>query len=145
MTKILTKKRARFLRKFWGYLLLPIIGIAIWSVQVGAAPIAIMSGVAALYMFFQAPVPCGAPIRKRYRDSEQEYCRRNARGLLGGCNQNVQHKWANAKLLASRSKWGEFLRNVMSNGKGVAAGVSALAACLSTLIAAGALLVSLVN
>lgn len=142
---MLSKKRKRFLWRFWGYLLLPIIALAVWSVQVGAAPIAIMSGLATVYMFLQAPVPCGAPLRKRSRDSEQEYCRRNARGLLGGCNQNVQHKWANAKLLASRSKWGEFLHNVMHSGKGVAAGVSALATSLATVIALGALIVSLLK
>lgn len=138
---MLTKKRKQFLWKFWGYLLLPIIALAIWSVQVGAAPIAVIAGLATAYMLLQAPVPCGAPTRKRYRDSEQEYCRRNARGLLGGCNQNVQHKWANGKLLASRSKWGQFLSNLMTSGKGVAAGVSALAASATALIASVTLLV----
>ncbi|WP_226366640.1 hypothetical protein [Pseudonocardia sp. ICBG162] len=144
-TKLLTKKRKQFIWRFWGYLLLPVIAVAIWSTQVGAAPIAIMSGLGAVYMFMLAPVPCGAPIRERGRDGEELYCRRNARGILGGCNQNRQHGWANAKLLASRSKWGEFLRRVLADGKGFAASVSALATSGATIIALGALIVSLLK
>lgn len=40
------------------------------------------------------------------------------------------------------SKWGEFLGNVMNSSKGVAAGVSALATSFATVIALGALVVS---
>ncbi|RZT88771.1 hypothetical protein EV383_5717 [Pseudonocardia sediminis] len=145
MAKILTKKRKWFLWKFWGYLLLPIIALGAWSLSFGAAPIAVLSGLATAYMLLQAPVPCGAPIRKRNTDSDQEYCRRNARGLLGGCNQNVQHKWANLRLLAARSQWGQFLSRVMKDGKGFAASVSAVATSGATIIALGALIVSVLK
>lgn len=124
--------------------MLPMIGLGIWSVQLGAAPIAVMSGLAVAYMLLQAPVPCGAPKRKASRNAEQLYCRKNAKGLLGGCD-IIQHKWANFRLLATRSKWGIFLHNVMNSGKGIAAGVGALAASCSALFALVTVLINLVK
>lgn len=141
-SKVLTKKRKEFLWKFWGYLMLPIIGVAIWSVQVGAAPIAVMSALTVTYMLLQAPVPCGAPKRKASANAEQLYCRKNAKGLLGGCD-IIQHKWANFRLLATRSKWGVFFQNIMTSGKGVAAGVGALASTCSALFALATVLINL--
>jgi len=141
-SKLLTKKRKAFLGKFWGYLFLPIIALGIWTLHFGAAPILVMSGLAVAYMLVQAPTPCGAPKRKTSINAEQLYCRKNAKGLLGGCD-IIQHKWANVRLLAARSTWGVFLRNMTSDGKGLAAGVGALASTSSALFALGTLLFNL--
>lgn len=141
-SKVLTKKRKEFLWRFWGYLMLPIIAISIWSLHVGAAPIAVMSGLTVAYMLLQAPVPCGAENRKASAGAEQLYCRKNGRGLLGGCDL-MQHKWSNLKLISARSKWGLFFQNLMRDGKGIAAGVGALAATCSALFALVTILINL--
>ena len=104
--RLLTKKTRDTLSRTWGYFLLPALYLLWMPHDPSYAPIAIVSTLAALFFLFQARVPCGA----LKRDGET-YCIHNARGLLGGCNQVVAHKWYNAKMLVHRSTWGRFVRN----------------------------------
>jgi hypothetical protein len=120
----------------WGYFLIPVLVWAWYSGDVGYGPIAIVSGLAALFFLFQARVPCGGLNR------DGTLCRNNARGLLLGCNQVVAHRWYNAKMLIRRSTWGRFFSSAFRKFSGVAAVLSALATVASALIAAGALVVS---
>ena len=101
------------------------------------AVLAVLSLVATPFFLFQARVPCGA----LNRDGET-HCRNNGKGLLGGCHQIVAHKWYNAKMLVHRTTWGRFVSDAFRKVYGAAAFLSAMATVLSTLIAAGALVVA---
>jgi hypothetical protein len=135
--RLLTKKTRDTLSRTWGYFLLPALYLLWTPHDPSYAPIAIVSTLAALFFLFQARVPCGA----LKRDGET-YCINNARGLLGGCNQVVAHKWYNAKMLVHRSTWGRFVRNACRRLTGVAATLAALATVVSAFISAGALVVA---
>jgi hypothetical protein len=135
--------RARLLKKstraklslYWGYFLLPVL---IWGWYKGL-PLEVLAGLSALssvFFLFRARCPCGALNR------DGSLCRNNARGILGGCNQVVAHKWAKAKMLRRRSTWGRFCSGAFLKFEGRAATFAALATCLSTLIAGLALLVA---
>ena len=93
-------------------------------------------GTFVVIFLLRARGPCGALNR------DGTYCRNNARGVLGGCNQIVAHKWYKARMLARRSTWGRFCRGAFLKFEGRAATFAAMATCLSTLIAAFALLVA---
>jgi hypothetical protein len=71
-----------------------------------------------VYFLFQAPLPCGAPIRdtadlRRLRDADlpggELHCRHNSRGLLRGCRQVQQHKWQRLKMALIPARWGTLL------------------------------------
>jgi hypothetical protein len=129
----------------WGYLLLPIILWAWFIAQLGLLPIVIMSAAATLFFLLQAKVPCGAEIRDRDPNTgEHLLCRRNATGILGGCELK-SHRWQNVKMLVRRSLWGRLVRSLFRRTNGVAASLSALATVLSMFIALGALVVSIVK
>jgi hypothetical protein len=135
--RFFTKKRRDALSRTWGYFLLPALFLFWTAHDPSYAPIAVVSLLAALFFLFQARVPCGA-----LKADGETHCINNARGLLGGCNQVVAHKWYNAKMLVHRSSWGRFVRNACRKIKGAAAMLGALATCLSAFIAAGQLAVS---
>ena len=135
--RLLKKSTRQKLVRIWGYFLLPVIAWAWYTGDIGHGPIAIMSALSVLFFLFQARVPCGALNR-----DGQTYCIHNAKGLLGGCNQVVAHKWHNAKMLIRRSAWGRFVSNAFRRLTGAAAFLAAMATVASALISAGALVVA---
>ena len=103
MAKLFKARTRRTLWRNWGYLLLPIILWGWFIAQIGAGPLAIMSGLSLGFIFFQAKVPCGAKIRERDPvTGEFLFCRNDAKGILGGCGQFKAHKWQNVRLIVSR-------------------------------------------
>lgn len=110
----------------WGYITLPIILWAWFFTSIGVAPLAVASTLTMGFFMFQAKVPCGAPIRERDPETgEHLLCRRDAKGILGGCGHFQAHKWSNEKMIVSRSSWGRFVRNLLRKTNGQAAAVSA--------------------
>ena len=135
--KFFTKKRRDTLSRTWGYFLIPAI-FWLWTArQLSYGPIAIISTLASLFFLFQARMPCGAQNR-----AEGEYCLNNARGLLGGCNQVVAHKRYKGRMLMRHSTWGRFMRSAWVKFEGRAVTLAAMATCLSTLVAMGALAIA---
>lgn len=133
--RLLSRSTREKIGLYWGYFLLPVL---IWGWYKGF-PYEVLAALSALSSYFfllRARCPCGAMNR------DGTYCKHNARGILGGCNQVVAHKWAKAKMLCHRSTWGRFCRGAFERFEGRAATFAALATCLSTLIAALALLVA---
>jgi hypothetical protein len=130
----------------WGYFLVPIVLVA-WS-HLGfsaAPPPAVASLLSVGFFMFQARVPCGAINRKRNNiTGDIEWCRNNASGILGGCHLK-SHRWQNAKLLVSRSTWGQFGRTLLRKANGQPAAINALAASASAVIAVGALVVTAIK
>jgi hypothetical protein len=135
--RFFNKKTRDILSRTWGYFLIPVLFLLWTASDPRYGPIAIVSVLAALFFLLQARVPCGALKR-----DGQTYCINNARGLLGGCNQVVAHKWYNAKMLVRHSTWGRFFGNAFRRLAGAAALLSALATVASAFIAAGALVVA---
>ncbi|MFI6656176.1 hypothetical protein ACIBL8_11790 [Streptomyces sp. NPDC050523] len=81
---------------YWGLIAL-VIAVAGWMTSdIGPIGLTVLFGLSFLWFLFQAPVPCGAPIRK-----EGQTCRNNARGLLRGCHIE-QHKWQRVRSIAVR-------------------------------------------
>lgn len=136
-SRLLSRNTKKRLARAWGYALIPVIAWAWYTQVIGYGWIAILSAAALMFFLFQATVPCGALNR-----DGQTHCINNGKGLLGGCNQVVAHKWYNAKMLVHRSTWGRFAGNAFRKFYGAAAFLSAMATVLSTLIAAGALVVA---
>jgi hypothetical protein len=134
--RLLPKKSTRAkISLYWGYFLLPVL---IWGWYKGFSYelLAALSALSSIFFLLKVRCPCGALNR------DGTLCRNNARGILGGCNQVVAHKWYKAKMLRSRSTWGRFCSSAFLKFEGRAATFSALATCLSTVIAALALLVA---
>ena len=97
--------------------------------NVGPAPLAVGSGLVVLFTLFAAPMPCCAETRV-----EGQYCRRNGRGLLGGCHLQ-SHKWQNARAIVHRQSWARVARRVFSTVSGNATAISALAGVASAIAA----------
>ena len=134
---LLKKSTQKKLARTWGYILIPVIFWAWYTHSVGYGAIVILSGIATLFFLFQARVPCGALNR-----DGATHCINNGKGLLGGCNQVVAHKWYNAKMLVHRSTWGRFVSNAFRKFYGAAAFLASVATVASALISAGALVVA---
>src|SRR6476469_7061880 len=99
--RLLSKSTREKIGLYWGYFLLPVL---IWGWYRGF-PYEILAALSALSSYFfllRARCPCGAMTR------DDSFCRNNSRGILGGCNQVVAHKWAKARMLRHRSTWGRF-------------------------------------
>jgi hypothetical protein len=129
------KALRRALARYWGYLLIPVIVWAWTTRETSYGPIAIASALSTTYFMFQTKVPCCAINRNH------TFCRNNARGLLGGCHLR-DHKWQNIRMLAHRNTWSQFAGGMFRRFEGRAATFAAMATCMSTLIAALALLVA---
>ncbi|MES5822869.1 hypothetical protein [Streptomyces sp. RG80] len=81
---------------YWGLATL-VVAITAWvSTDIGPIGLTVLFGLSLFWFLFQAPVPCGAKIRK-----EGQTCRNNARGLPRGCHYE-QHKWQRVRSLAVR-------------------------------------------
>jgi hypothetical protein len=143
MGRLFKAKIRRKIWRNWGYISVPVILWCWIFTSIGLAPLAVASALTTGFFLFQARVPCGAKTRQRDRETgEFLLCRNDAKGLLGGCGQYQAHKWGNAKLIISRSSWGQFARSLLRKVSGQAAAVSALASSCSVLVAVGALVVN---
>jgi hypothetical protein len=96
----------RFLRRYWGLVVLAILLTTWWRADTGPLVLLILSGLVTFWAAFQAPTWCGAANRP---DQSYRYCRNNSRGLLMGCHLR-EHKWQKFKLLWYSRRWREFTR-----------------------------------
>ncbi len=99
----------RGMRTYWGYIAAAAL-IAAWSSRAATAVIVVLSLAVVSYATFQFPVWCGAVNRNG------TYCRRNASGILMGCNLR-QHRWQKIKLVVLRSKAGDISRSIFPTAK----------------------------
>lgn len=112
----------------WGYLLLGFVGFAWFGLTLDPSIMAALSGLAVVYMMFQAPMWCCAENR------DGTYCRKNSYGLLRGCSLR-QHKWQKIKMAADNSSWSKLCRRVFAGIGGQSAVIGTLAASVSALAA----------
>lgn len=89
-----------FVRKYWGYLLLVVLALAIYNGSFSAVGLVAVSAAVALYAMFQAPTVCAV----ENSTGPSPYCRNNAHGLLMGCHIR-QHKWQKFKLMFIPQYW----------------------------------------
>jgi hypothetical protein len=121
------KAIGKILRSYWGYMALAL-AITGWVTHaIGYAVIAIVSLLALIYFFFQAPLTCGAETR------EGLPCRHNSHGVLLGCHIR-QHKWQRAKSVFISRKWHDIFRDLMGTPKDKLGTISALISVLSLFI-----------
>ena len=93
-------------------------------------------------VLFQAPMPCGAPIRdtaamRRARETglpgRELHCRNNSRGLLKGCRQVQQHKWQYLKTALFPARWLALLRQLASCWQGLTNIIVAAASAITVI------------
>ncbi|GCD35246.1 hypothetical protein OEIGOIKO_02989 [Streptomyces chrestomyceticus JCM 4735] len=117
------------LRQWWG-VLAGVLLIAAWvHAAAGPAVVIVLSAAVFFWSFFQAPMPCGAPVRGR-----PDGCRNNAYGLLLGCHIR-QHRWQKLKMLIVRRQVRVFCAGLFSDGKAVVVTLAGLGSFVSGLVA----------
>lgn len=120
---------------YWGYFLLAaVIGAAVQRFNQPLV-LLILSGVAFGYFLFQAPLWCGAEVRRD--DPDGRGCRENAHGLLLGCWRR-QHKWQRLQAIVRMRQVGHFLNSTPAQRLATVSGLLSLA----VMIYSGALYVS---
>jgi hypothetical protein len=118
----------KFLRRYWGYLALGAVILG-WITHTAAyAVIIILSVLALVYFLVQAPLTCGAAIRKG------DHCRNNSHGLLLGCWIR-QHKWQRARDVFFSRKWRDVMHDLTASPKDVLGTIGGLASIVSLVIA----------
>lgn len=119
----------KMLRRYWGYLACLLL-VVLWSNGAGVDPLllASLSGVAAFYFLFRAPLWCCATTR------DGQPCRKNATGLLMGCSYN-QHKWQKLKGIVLRRAWRDVWRSMWANFNQRVNTLAALATVASGVVA----------
>lgn len=100
--------------------------------RAGFAVILALSVVTALYFAFRLPVPCGAMTR------EEAGCRKNAYGILMGCEIR-QHRWQKLKMKVVPHSFRQLRLQLFNNPKDGLGTLVAVASILSTVIAGVAL------
>lgn len=116
-------------RKIWPYWGLALLIVAIAGrlpSDIGPAGLSVLFVLSFLWFLFQAPIPCGAPIRR-----QGEICRNNAHGLLRGCHFE-QHKWKRLRTLVVHPRLRRTGRELFSDPKVGLAGIGAILALAST-------------
>ncbi|MCK1797474.1 hypothetical protein MTQ01_15870 [Streptomyces sp. XM4193] len=114
---------------YWGLITL-IVGVAGWATaSVGPPGLAVLFALSLLWFLFRAPVPCGAPTRRR-----DELCRNNARGILRGCRIE-QHKWQRLRSIVVRPRISRAVRELFPNAITGLASLGALVSLVSTVTA----------
>lgn len=121
------------MRRYWGYLLVPLLAVGWFSGQFPVAVLLAASIVALGFFLFVAPAWCGAVNR------DGTLCRRNSTGLLIGCSLR-QHKWQKIKLAILPKGWRELNRGLWVTPTQITITLAALATVGSTLIALATLL-----
>ena len=94
----------------------------------GYAVIAILSVLALAYFLVQAPLTCGAAVRKG------DHCRNNSHGLLLGCWIR-QHKWQRARDVFISRKWRDVMHDLTASPKDILGTLGGFASVVSLVIA----------
>jgi hypothetical protein len=118
----------KFLRRYWGYLALGIVILGWVTHTFGYAVILILSLAALVYFLVQAPLTCGAEIRKG------DHCRNNSHGLLLGCHIR-QQKWQRARDIFVSRKWRGVIHDLTASPKDQLGTLSALISIMSLFVA----------
>ena len=119
----------RLLQRYWGYLAL-VLAILSWFTHTSFEyTLILISSLAALvYFLVQAPLTCGADIRKG------DHCRNNSHGLLLGCWIR-QHKWQRARDIFVSRKWQNVIRDLTGSPKDILGTVGGLVSIVSLFVA----------
>jgi hypothetical protein len=117
----------KFLRRYWGYLALGLVILGWVTHAVGYIVIAILSLLALVYFLVQAPLTCGAEIRKG------DHCRNNSHGLLLGCHIR-QHKWQRARDIFVSRKWKDVIHDLTGSPKDILGTVGGLISIVSVFV-----------
>jgi hypothetical protein len=129
------KQHTSSLGKYWGYLLFVVLITAWWTQSFGPVGLIALSALTMMFFLFRAPVWCGAVTRGN------DFCRKNARGLLMGCSYQ-QHKWQKLKLAVVPPKWRQLNRGLWISPEKSLASVAALGGGLSAVAAVVQLLIA---
>ncbi|MFI9487329.1 hypothetical protein ACIG47_13145 [Promicromonospora sp. NPDC052451] len=114
--------------RYWGLAALVVAAVGWLTRDLGFGAIAGFSLLGLLWLLFQAPNPCGAPVR-----AAGKTCRNNARGVLRGCYLQ-QHKWQRIRTLFVHPRLRECLRQLFGNAKTGLASLVAIVTLVSTII-----------
>lgn len=118
----------RSILPYWG-LVSFVVALTGWlTSDIGPAGLSVLFALAFLRFLFQAPIPCGAPIR-----IQGESCRKNVHGLLRGCHYE-QHKWQRLHTLVVRPQLRRTGHELFGDPKVGLASIGAIVALLSTLV-----------
>ncbi|GAB2774527.1 hypothetical protein [Streptomyces daliensis] len=113
---------------YWG-LIAFVLAITGWlTSDFGFSGVAALSALSLLWFLFQAPNPCGAPIRAASRT-----CRNNARGLLRGCHLQ-QHKWQRMRTFFVHPRLRRCAAQLFANPVTGLASLGAIVTMVSTVI-----------
>lgn len=141
-------RRRPWIARYWGYLVLVIawgataVGFRSASSVALLATASVLALAAFVYVLFQAPMPCGAPIRdtpvmRRAREAGvpggELHCRNNSRGLLKGCRQVQQHKWQYLKTALIPARWLALLRQLATCWQGITNIIVAAASAITVI------------
>jgi hypothetical protein len=118
----------KLLQRYWGYLALVLVILGWVTHTAGYAVILILSLAALVYFLVQAPLTCGADIRKG------DHCRNNSHGILLGCWIR-QHKWQRAKDIFVSRKWQNVIRDLTGSPKDILGTVGGLVSIVSLFVA----------
>jgi hypothetical protein len=117
----------KFLRRYWGFVALALVILGWATHTVAYAVILILSVVALIYFLVQAPLTCGADIRKG------DHCRNNSHGLLLGCWIR-QHKWQRARDIFVSRKWQKVIRDLTGSPKDILGTIGGLVSIISVFV-----------
>jgi hypothetical protein len=117
----------KLLQRYWGYIALALAILGWVTHAVGYAAILIVSFLALVYFLVQAPLTCGAPIRKG------DHCRNNSHGILLGCHIR-QHKWQRAKDVFVSRRWGNVIHDLTGSPKDILGTVGGLISVISLFV-----------
>jgi hypothetical protein len=117
----------KFLGRYWGYIALALVILGWVTHAVGYVVIAILSLLALVYFLVQAPLTCGAEIRKG------DHCRNNSHGLLLGCHIR-QHKWQRARDIFVSRKWRDVIHDLTASPKDILGTVGGLISIVSVFV-----------
>lgn len=118
----------RLLQRYWGYLALGLVILGWVTHTAGYAVILIMSLAALVYFLVQAPLTCGADIRKG------DHCRNNSHGLLLGCWIR-QHKWQRARDIFVSRRWQNVTRDLTGSPKDILGTIGGIVSIVSLFVA----------
>jgi len=118
----------KLLPRYWGYLALGLVILGWVTHTAGYAVILILSIAALVYFLVQAPLTCGADIRKG------DHCRNNSHGLLLGCWIR-QHKWQRARDIFVSRKWQNVIRDLAGSPKDILGTIGGLVSIVSLFVA----------
>jgi hypothetical protein len=114
--------------RYWGLAALVVAAVGWLTRDLGFGAIAGFSLLGLLWLLFQAPNPCGAPVR-----AAGKACRNNARGVLRGCHLQ-QHKWQRVRTFFVHPRLRECFKQLFSNPTTGLASLVAIVTLASTIV-----------